>query len=157
MKKNRRSRRGFTLAETMIALLVVSLVSMTVAVGVAASGRVYHQAVTVSESQLLASTLTAAIENELRYASDIQGVASPTFYSEKYGSGVSFGTDEGQITLGGYKLIGSGAYSTNTNQTKSADIQVSWNGTQFEVCLTIFKGQQQLQQVEMSVTPLNYI
>ena len=155
-----RSRRGFTLTETLVTLLIVSLLSMAIAVGIGAAARVYKESVAMSESQLLASTLSKAMMDELRYARELPDTAAdnPAFDSSTFGSGVQFSTDAatGQLKLGSYYLVSSGAYSTNTDQHKRAEAQVQWTGSQFQVTLTIFLGETRvLNTVEFTVTPLN--
>ena len=88
-----RSRRGMTLTEVLVALLILSLVTVGVAAGVGASVRVYRQATEASDAHMLASTLSTALMDELRYARDIQ--ADGSFTSDTFGEGVSVGLNDG--------------------------------------------------------------
>ena len=164
--KPQRNSQGMTLVETLMALMVASLVALCVAAGVGAAANCYRDSVAVSESQLLSSTLSEIIVNELRYARDYQSDGS--FTSDSYGFGVSFDdNDEGQITLGGYPLLPAAAYSTKgSQQAKTAKIQVQLNNGVFDVKLTIMgaaksqdDGETQnvpvLKENKFTVTPLN--
>ena len=165
MKKKLRSRRGMTLTETLMALLIASLVSIAVAVGIASAARVYRDSVAPSESQLLSATLSQAMMDELRYARHITSTEPPTFDSENFGSGAAFSvnTETGRLQLGGQDLVGSGTYAKNTLQIGNAANPaggefplVSWDGRQFETHFAVLRGTDVLQQdVTFCITPLN--
>lgn len=70
MKKLRGSR-GVTLTETLCTVLIVLLISAMLAVGVRFAVRTYREE--LSETELLCSTLTAAISDKLRYSGDVNG------------------------------------------------------------------------------------
>ena len=89
MKHKLRSRRGMTLTEVLMALLILSLVTVGMAAGIGASLQVYRQATEASDAQMLASTLSTALMDELRYARDISGTTNPTFTSGTFGENVS--------------------------------------------------------------------
>ena len=68
VKKN---RGGFTLAETLIAVLILLMVSGIVAAGIPAAKEALTKAVNASHSQLLLSTTMTALRNELGSARSI--------------------------------------------------------------------------------------
>lgn len=68
VKKN---RGGFTLAETLIAVLILLMVSGIVAAGIPAAKEALTKAVDASHSQLLLSTTMTALRNELGSARSI--------------------------------------------------------------------------------------
>ena len=72
MKKLRGSR-GVTLTETLCTVLIVLLISAMLAVGVRFAVRTYRESMELSETELLCSTLTAAISDKLRYSGDVNG------------------------------------------------------------------------------------
>lgn len=129
-----RSRQGMTLTEVLVALLILSLVTVGVAAGVGASVRVYRQAAEASDAQMLASTLSAALMDELRYARDIQ--ADGSFTSDTFGEGSSVGVTDGRITVGGEKLLSDAAYAGL--RVKTAD--VTYADGVFQVELTVQSG-----------------
>ena len=109
VREKLRSRRGLTLTELLVAMLILSLVTVGVATGISASLRVYRQATETSDAQMLTSTLSTALMDELRYARDVSGTDDPTFTSGTFGENVSVEVLDGLVTVGGEKLLGSTA------------------------------------------------
>ena len=66
LRRALRKKAGVSIAETLVALLIVSLLTMGIATGVAFAARQYNKSVIQSESRVLCSTLTAAISDKLR-------------------------------------------------------------------------------------------
>ena len=113
MKKLRGSR-GVTLTETLCTVLIVLLISAMLAVGVRFAVRTYRESMELSETELLCSTLTAAISDKLRYSGEvgnifIQGVGTTD-------SGGSFAiSDDGEVVIQTtdskeFRLLGSASY-----------------------------------------------
>ncbi len=124
MKKLReklRARRGMTLSEMLVAVLILGLVTVGVSAGVSASLRVYRESTALADAQTLSSTLSIALMDEMRYAQGVQGLHNDgghsgieytTFTSATFGPNVQVGLDgNGHVTVGGKELIGSGAYA----------------------------------------------
>ena len=67
MKRNQkpRHRAGFTLAETLLAVLILLMVSTIVATGVPAARNAYEKVVLGANAQMLLSTAVSALRNEL--------------------------------------------------------------------------------------------
>lgn len=63
---------GMTLTELLAATLIMLLVSMGVATGVALSNKEFTYSIKNSEAQELFSTLQTILSNELRYTSNVQ-------------------------------------------------------------------------------------
>ena len=106
--KKLRGRRGVTLTETLCTVLIVLLISAMLAVGVRFAVRTYRESMELSETELLCSTLTAAISDKLRYSGEvgqnmfIQGVGTTDS-----GGGGSFAiSDDGEE----FRLLGSASY-----------------------------------------------
>lgn len=139
-----RSQRGMTLTEVLVALIILSLVTVGIATGVGASLRVYRQATEASDAQMLASTLSTALMDELRYARDISGTTDPTFTSGTFGENVFFDVDnDGYVvvkTVGNDseppKLLSSAVYAKLQIRTA----KVTYNSGVFQVALTIRSG-----------------
>lgn len=150
-----RARRGVTLSELLVALLILSLVGLGASVGISSAVKVYHQSVTLSDAQMLSSTLSGAVMDELRSARDIRigtGDKLISFTSQTYGEGVSFSRNqEGRVTLGGVVLAGTGIYSGDL----TASLDITYSGGSFAVELQVFSGGQLLRTVNFSVRPLN--
>lgn len=151
-KTKLRSRRGFTLTEMIVTVLILTLVAAGMTVGISSALRVYHQSVTYSDAETLTSTLSTALMDELRYARSISGEETPTFTSLNYGVGVSVGTNaDGHVTVGGKMLVGSGAYAGLT-----ANANVTYKGGLFQVVLTISSGDEAVRTTKFSVQLLNH-
>ncbi len=72
------------MAETLVALLIVSLLSMGIATGVAFGTYQYKQSVIRSESKVLCSTLSSIIRNELLNANVVYSGTPMGFDSRNY-------------------------------------------------------------------------
>lgn len=148
MKKQHKLRRktGYTLAESLIAILLIALISMGLATGVAFGVRQYNNSVTRSEARILCSTLTSVITDEL---SSIQGSCSKSesgntvsYHSERYGVSGELKADGGHICIGDTKLIPDAAYSTTMQLRAAVEVTPSpatagSEVTRFTVRLTI--------------------
>lgn len=77
-----RSRRGFTIAETLVAILILSLVGGALAGGV----RQYRESMLLSETKVLCSTLTSVIQSELANTKTVEldGTTVKKFFSANY-------------------------------------------------------------------------
>lgn len=66
----KRARRGFTLTETLVAVLILTLLTGAISVGISTAVKAKSQLLFTSESDLLASTLHIALGDVLHYATD---------------------------------------------------------------------------------------
>ena len=130
MKKLRGSR-GVTLTETLCTVLIVLLISAMLAVGVRFAVRTYRESMELSETELLCSTLTAAISDKLRYCTVeadntvfIQGVGYVKGPAENI---FTVNSDSGQVYLGENKFLGAYAYPEGL---KVKDFSVEYNDTE---------------------------
>lgn len=90
--KSKCNQNGFTLAEVLVAVMLLGFMTLVVAAGSGVAIRVQDESTEFSESRLLAATLLTAMENELRYASDLSAEADGTlrtFQSTVYGENTS--------------------------------------------------------------------
>lgn len=151
VREKLRSRRGLTLTELLVAMLILSLVTVGVATGISASLRVYRQATETSDAQMLTSTLSTALMDELRYARDVSGTDDPIFTSGTFGENVSVEVLDGLVTVGGEKLLGSTAYAGL--RARTAD--VTYADGVFHVDLTIGTEDRDIRTVSFGVRVLN--
>lgn len=88
IKKRIKSRAAFTLAEALVATLIMLMVSSVMVAGIPAARRAYENVVKVSNAELLMSTTISALRNELGMASniEIQSDYSITYYNSTYGT-----------------------------------------------------------------------
>ncbi|MBE6910469.1 MAG: type II secretion system protein [Ruminococcaceae bacterium] len=86
-----RSRGGFTLAEMMAVVLLISLVGVVVISTVDIASKEFRVTTQDSDAQLLCSSLSLFVQNELTYASDYDN-STGTFTErvQGFGSGCSF-------------------------------------------------------------------
>ena len=75
-RKIKRWREGFTLAETLAAVLIMLMVSAVVAAGIPAARTAYENVVLASNAEVLLSTTISALRNELGTAKDISLASS---------------------------------------------------------------------------------
>ncbi|MBO4277269.1 MAG: hypothetical protein J5925_02580 [Clostridia bacterium] len=71
LKRRLRSKKGFTLAEVFIALLIMLMVSAVVAAGIPAASKAYDKTVTAANAQTLLSTTLSCLRDELATASGV--------------------------------------------------------------------------------------
>ena len=104
--KNRLSRQGgFSLAETLVALMIILLVSAVVAAGMPAAERAYVKVLESSGAQMFLSTTLSELRNELSTARivDVQD-NSIEYYDPINGETVlSFDSDKGCFMITSYK------------------------------------------------------
>ena len=67
----KRKDGGFTLAETLVALLILLMVTSIVAVGIPVAANAYTKVVDAANAQVLLSTSINALRNQLQFAKDI--------------------------------------------------------------------------------------
>jgi len=79
IKRRLKNKSGFTLAETLLAVLILLLVSVIVANGIPVARNVYNNVIVGANAQMLLSTAVTALRNELGTARDVK-----TDSSEKY-------------------------------------------------------------------------
>lgn len=92
--KRQRNRRGFTLAETLAALVVVVLLAMSVQIGTMTALRARTVSRFQSESEILAATLNSALGDMLHYATCAKYIATSGLV---YINNPGYGIVNGQI------------------------------------------------------------
>ena len=70
-KKKNSGRRGFTLAETLVALLILLMVPSVVAAGIPAASNAYRRVVDSANAQVLLSTTVTAMRNQIEFSKDV--------------------------------------------------------------------------------------
>ena len=129
--KRQRNRRGFTLAETLAALVIVVLLAMSVQMGTMTALRARTVSRFQSESEILAATLNSALGDMLHYATCARyDGAGGTVYLNNPGYGIVNGqilTKDGRLYVNAttslsasdpnatlLTLTGAGAYTNLT-------------------------------------------
>ncbi len=93
-KNARRGRAGFTLGEMLVALIIVSLLSMSIATGISFATRQYERTLTRSEARILCSTLATVFREELSNTTCVDTSGAALGYLSK-----SYTPPERQSTL----------------------------------------------------------
>lgn len=84
------NRRGFTLAETLLALLILMMVSTIVATGIPVAKNAYEKVVIASNAEVLLSTAVSTLRNELGTAKDVNIPGTPDADAVVSGSAITY-------------------------------------------------------------------
>lgn len=112
-----KSRGGFSLAEMLVAMLILTMMSMVACMGISTAMEDRAKAITVADAQAVASTAAQAVSDQVRYGRISQvGSDYIELTSSTYGSKVQLKLEDGKLvalTAGGkrYALLGEKAYS----------------------------------------------
>ena len=105
-------RRGTTLGEMLVAVLILLMLTMVVAGGTGIAVKVYRSEKAYSDSRVLANTVLLAMTEELRYASGLtvgEDGTSVSYDSRSYGAGTTMKLESQGVGEGGLiKLTYSG-------------------------------------------------
>ena len=176
VKKKLKSRKGFTLVEMLAAVIILILLVLILNSGLNLAVKSYSTMTAESETELLMSSLSDVIYDELRYARDINTTAEPigttpgetpetpviTGNLERYTS-VSFGRNtilflkDGQLYAGGKRLLAAGAYGNGDYVIEQMDITYDKDTCVFTVSLTVGGVDNITAATEFKVRPLNSI
>lgn len=180
LKKKLRGSKGFTLVEMTAAVLILVLLVLILNTGLDLAVKSYRTMTAESETELLMSSLSDAIYDELRYARDINAdadyggdtpsgqadtpapAAAITGNLERYTS-VSFGRNttlslqNGQLCASGKRLLASGAYGNGDYAIEQLDITYDKEACVFTVKLTVGGVDNIKAATEFKIRPLNSI
>ena len=97
-------RRGTTLGEMLVAVLILLMLTMVVAGGTGIAVKVYRSEKAYSGSRVLANTVLLAMTEELRYASGLtvgEDGTSVSYDSRSYGAGTTMKLESQGVGEGG--------------------------------------------------------
>lgn len=161
MKRILRSRRGTTLVELLAATAVLILFSLMVNSGLQLALQSYYKMTAEAETQLLLSTVSDVIADELRYARDVESGADDmleTYTSDTYGVLSNIVLEEGQLQVdaGGIKkrLLATGAYGTD-GAYKITELTIKWEQPSFKIKIKVEDESGIEAATELSVRCLN--
>lgn len=151
-----RSRRGVTLVEMVAAAAVLALLALMLHTGLYMAQNSYTKMTEAAESQLLLSTLTDLLSNELRYARD---VVTDDGTLQRYTS-LSFGRNttlalnaQGQLEANQRLMLSAGAYGNG--QYRITDWEIAYSGGVFNVSLSVTGNGDAANTTTFSVRCLN--
>ena len=147
VRKKTDNQRGFSLAETLVALIIILLVSSVVAAGMPAAEKAYVKVQESADAQVFLSTTLIELRNELATASEISMGTSkmkPTktqktikgsvinYVNPITGeSSISFDTENGCFIITSYQDIGSYQRKLVSDSAKTNTLKVSYSGSLF--------------------------
>jgi prepilin-type N-terminal cleavage/methylation domain-containing protein len=154
MKQKLKSKRGFSLSEMLMVLLIMSLVGAAIGVGISAGARAYIDVTDSSEASILCSTLATELMDELRFAQDIQtgtDDALTSYTSQKWGTNVAIAAADGRVTIGGKQILDEEAYTG-----LQATATVTYTGGLFHVTIDVSRaGGATLQSTTFQIRAIN--
>lgn len=140
LRKKLKKQNGLTIVEMIAATLILALLAMMLNTGVLMAQKTYKEVTTESETQLLLSTVSNLLYNELRYARDVVPVADSNklqrYTSVAYGRNTVLSlSSDGQILANGKRMLATGAYGNGIYKIDSLDI--TCDDSLFTVTLSI--------------------
>lgn len=158
LRQKLKSRRGMTLVEMAAATGVLALLALMLHTGLLLAGSSYSTMTEEAESQLLLSTLTDLLSNELRYARDVEtdeGGALQRYTSVNYGRNTVLSLNEaGQLAANSRRMLSSGAYGNGAYRIENWS--VTYDGTDlFTVTLHVTGPHSVSKETGFSVRCLN--
>ena len=163
----KKCQAGFTLVEMLCTAATLLLISMLMVTGIKLAVDTYTESIMLSEAQVLCATLKTLVSDELRYAGSLATEQRETdsgemqtvvtgFFSQTYGKDVTFQEQDGQLLLGGKKLLPANAYPHGLKASLQMDsFTVSTRVFYVTLRITNSRGDHILSQAEFDVKQLN--
>ena len=128
VKKKMKSQAGFTLAETLLAVLILLLVSTIVATGMPVARTAYEKVVLTSNAETLLATAVSALRNELGTAWKVESITDEvesitggvSYFNASTGTRSKLYVEGGAIKLLDYAAATDLDALLGTNQNKAA-------------------------------------
>lgn len=139
------SDRGFSLAETLLAVLILLLVSVIVAAGIPAAKNAYEKVVLSSNAEVLLSTTVTTLRNELGMARGIETLDADTvtyYHSDRGSESKIYKADDefGVIMFQRYQKEDYLPVQLISDQTATADLYVTYESVEYSTGFVIFTG-----------------
>ncbi len=170
-KNKIKGKSGFTLAEVLIAMLILLMVSAIVAAGIPSAKNAYEKMVLSSNAEVLLSTTVSALRNELGPATDISvasGNKEITYYNGTRGSLSKI--ELGDVTAGAAdkKTIMIQRYVTEGGQSSdpvrlisktasTADLYATYSGVTYNDGIVTFKDLEIKRESGGTLSKLDFI
>lgn len=171
VRRTRRARKGFSLAETLVAVLILGLLSSAAALGVSQALWQRNKSIALADAQTVASTAAQIVTDQIRYGriasveDDGAGNKAIILASGVYQTPVRIGLDEkGYLVTQGlsggkeYALLGEKAYCGLHLSGLDFDIEPGSGDTVKEVNVTLGvagSDDTELWSLDFSVAPVN--
>ena len=158
LRQKLRDSRGMTLVELTAAALVLSLLALLLHTGLLMAQSSYQTMTAQSESQLLLSTLTDLLSNELRYARDVVTDSGQLtrYTSVNYGRNTTLAlSGQGQLEANGRLMLSAGAYGSGDYRIDRCAISYEAATGIFQVTLRVAGPRDISQETTFSIRCLN--
>ena len=147
--------RAFTLAETLLAVLILLMVSSIVAAGIPSARNAYEKVVLSSNAEVLLSTTIATLRNELGTAMDVKTSGNEiTYYNTSRGATskialikVSDASPDTETTIALYRYFGNlvqestpERIATSSSSSGKRDLYVKYTGVECTNNVITFSG-----------------
>lgn len=164
-----RDQKGFTLAETLIAIAILAIVTVGGATASSAVLTARNRMIETANAEVLGSTAAEALADELRFGRSIKAAAAGsnaiTLDSALFGDDTTLQLVDGFLTAAVEDTAGSGSVSHDLLSRKSYDgLTFGNDGLAFtadpatghvRVELKVYSGTNVLWEGEFTVAPLN--
>lgn len=159
LRQKLKNSRGLTLVEMIAAAGVLALLGLMLHTGLFMVQNSYTKLTGESESQLLLSTLSDLLSNELRYARDVvtgEGGKLQRYTSVNYGRNTSLSLNEdAQLEANNLRMLSSGAYGNGAYRIETWSIVYDETSKLFTVQLKVSGHNSISNETEFSVRCLN--
>lgn len=139
MKRKLKSESGVTLVEMLCAIAILVLLCLMLNTGLQAAIKSYRNVTAQSELELLCSTVSNLLADDLRLARDVKVDGEnklQSYNSDSYGTAATIEIDdEGRITIGGNRILPDGTYGNGAY--KAENLTISYDGTDFDISLRV--------------------
>lgn len=145
MREKLRDEQGLTLVELLCTVAILILLGLVLNTGLQMAMRSYQDMTAQSEVQMLLSTLSDALADDLRYATDVHTDADgklQSYSSDSYGiASLKIDSSNGQVMANGKRVLPAGAYGNGAYRAAprdgSDDLDVTYDNGFFKVKLKV--------------------
>lgn len=126
-----RRKKGLTVVEMLAAAAILSLLSMILSTGIFLAQDSYNEMTSEAETELLLSTISNVLSNELRFARDVveDGGVLQRYTSMNYGKNTTISiSEQGQLLAKEKLMLASGAYGNGDYKITNLEILYDANG-----------------------------
>ena len=148
IKRKLQSSKAFTLAEMLLAVLILAMVSVIVATGIPVARNAYEKIVLSSNAEVLLSTTVSMLRNELGTAQDVvvpteEPMTTITYYNLTRGASSKIllsNDDKKEIMFQRYITADYPVVPLISSKTATADLYVTYDSVDYENGILKFTG-----------------